>query len=209
MLSVATLPSGKWKENCYVVFDAAKTAIVIDPGEDAAQIMDFLRESALNVAAIANTHAHYDHVGAVAEIKAAFGAKFFLHNADFKLLAQANFYRMLFEGQRAIQIPEVDQDLANAENLQFGAIRLQVIPTPGHTAGGVSFLIEDKLFTGDTIIGRKPGRTDLPGGNALQLAESVQKILALAPEILLYPGHGKPVSIGEIRQSMLAMERLP
>ncbi len=199
MLQVATLPTGKWKENCYVVYDANRMAVVIDPGEEADTILDFLTSQNLKVEAVLNTHAHYDHVGAVSEIKATFGARFYLHNGDFKLLSQANFYRMIFEGQRTVQVPEVDVDLADVDTVRFGGIEVKVIATPGHTAGSVSFFVEGKVFTGDTIVGRKPGRTDLPGGNEAQLKASVQRLLDLPPEIMLYPGHGKPVTIGDVR----------
>lgn len=206
MLQVATLPTGKWKENCYVVYDKNRVAAVIDPGEDAEIILEFLHKQTLKVAAVLNTHAHYDHVGAVSSIKKTFAARFYLHRGDFKLLSQANFYRLIFEGERTVEVPEVDGDLAEKQALCFGEIDVRVLLTPGHTAGSVSFLIDDKIFTGDTIIGRKPGRTDLPGGNKTELESSVQRLLELPPQTLLYPGHGKPVTIEEIQRSMAQRE---
>ena len=165
MLTVKCLPTGKWWENCYVVSDAKKIAIVIDPGEDAQTIIDYIKSEKLDVKAILNTHAHYDHVGAVSDIKSHFGVAFYLHKNDFKLLKQANFYRAIFEGQRVIQIPEVDVDLSEIQTLKFGGIAVTVLETHGHTAGSVSFLIDKNLFVGDTIIARKVGRTDLPGSD--------------------------------------------
>jgi glyoxylase-like metal-dependent hydrolase (beta-lactamase superfamily II) len=109
---------------------------------------------------------------------------------------------MIFEGERTVQIAEVDEDLSKYERIQVGEISIEIIPTAGHTAGGVSLRIGDALFTGDNIIGRKMGRADLPGGNAVLLKESVEKLLQLPEHITIYPGHGKPVTIVEVKQHM-------
>lgn len=202
MLSVKCLPTGKWRENCYVVSDECNTTIVIDPGEDAETIIHYLDSEKLDVKAIINTHAHYDHVGAVSNIKKKFGVPFHLHKGDFKLLKQANFYRAIFEGERVIDIADVDVDLSECETLDFGNIRVNIIPTAGHTHGSVSFLIENNLFVGDTIIACKVGRTDLPGSDASLIAESVAKLLELAPETVVYSGHGKPFTIAEIKKRL-------
>lgn len=202
MLTIKCLPTGKWKENCYVVSDAENIAVVIDPGEDAKIIIDYIKSKHLDVKAILNTHAHYDHVGAVSDIKETFGAKFYLHQGDFKLLKQANFYRAIFEGQKVINIPEVDVDLATIDSINFGDITVQVIPSRGHTLGSISFLIEKNLFVGDTIIARKMGRTDLPNSDPSAIVQSVGRLLELDEGIMVHAGHGKPYTIAAIKQAM-------
>lgn len=198
MFPVETIVTGLWRENCYVVKGDCGQAIVIDPGEDCDPILGFLEAESLTAAAIINTHAHYDHVGSVADLKARYCAPFHLHVADHDLLRQANFYRKLFGGRRAITIPDVDVNLADCPRLHLSGIDIMVIHTPGHTPGSVSFLIDGFLFCGDTIFAKRLGRTDLPGGDRIALCASVQKLLALPPSTMIFPGHGAPVVLADI-----------
>jgi hydroxyacylglutathione hydrolase len=195
---VETITTGKWRENCYIVHDDDGAAVAIDPGEGATEIVAAIETRRLALQAIVNTHAHYDHIGAVSELKQRFGAKFHLHAADRRLLTQANFYRTLFGGERAIRVPEIDVDLATSGKLQFGAMRIEIIPSPGHTPGGVSLYIGDMLFTGDNLLGKRIGRTDLPGGDAAALRKTIRTLFRLPPETVVYPGHGRPTTLAEI-----------
>ena len=201
MLPVETITTGKWRENCYIVHDDAGTAIAIDPGEGAAEIIAVIDARHLALAAIVNTHAHYDHIGSVSELRQRYGAKFHLHSADRRLLAQANFYRTLFGGERSIAIPEIDVDLASSGKLQFGAMGIEIIPSPGHTPGGVSLRIDDMLFTGDNLLGKRIGRTDLPGGDAAALTETIRTLFRLPSATVVYPGHGRRTSLAEIAEA--------
>jgi len=198
MRHVETIVTGRWRENCYVVHADAKSALVVDPGEDFDRIVAYLERHSLNVLAILATHAHYDHIGSVAELKARYGAPFHLHAADHRLLRQANFYRAMFGGERSITIPEVDVDLAACETLRFGASVIGVMHTPGHTPGSVAFLTEECLFCGDTIFGQRIGRTDLPGGDKAALMASVQRLARLPGTTKLFPGHGAPFGLAEV-----------
>lgn len=198
MPDVHTIVTGEWRENCYVLHGEERHAVVIDPGEDTDAIIGYLEAEALTVDAIINTHAHYDHVGSVADIRSRYNAPFHLHAGDHRLLKQANFYRAIFGGKRTIAIPDVDVDLSACQTLTFGGTSIEIIHTPGHTPGSVSFLTDGLLFSGDTLFGARVGRTDLPGGDKAALGASVQRLLQLPPDTIVLPGHGARASLAEI-----------
>lgn len=206
MLEVKTIVTGEWRENCHILHGPSRRAIVIDPGEDFGAIAGYIEAESLAVAAVINTHAHYDHVGSAAEIGARYNAPFHLHAGDHRLLRQANFYRVLFGGKRAITIPNVDVDLAGCPTLAFGEVNIEVMHTPGHTPGSVSFLIGKYLFSGDTILGTRVGRTDLPGGDKAALRASVARLLQLPPDTIVYPGHGARAVLADIRAGLAAAD---
>lgn len=198
MLAVETIVSGKWRENCYILHTNSNAVVVVDPGEDFEAIDSYLETHGLGIKAIVSTHAHYDHICSAAELKAHYVAPFYLHSADGKLLRQANFYRMLFGGQRTITIPDVDHCLDEAPVLWFDDLRLDVIHTPGHTPGSVCLLAQGRLFAGDTLFAKRLGRTDLPGGDPAALATSIERLFMLAPTTIVYPGHGPAATLAEI-----------
>jgi len=199
VLSVKAFASGEWQANCYVVHDEQGDGVVIDPGEEVDAVLGYAAERALRIRAILATHAHYDHIASVQDLKERFQVPFFLHGADARLLRQANFYRKIFGGKRTISIPTMDHDLAAGRTLQFGALSIDVMHTPGHTPGSVSFLTEGHLFVGDTVLAKRIGRTDLPGGDKSALAESVRRVFALPAATLLCPGHGPTMTLAESR----------
>lgn len=192
-LTVHTIVNGKWKQNCYLVVNSDLNALLIDPGSDADTIAKRILELKLNLIGILNTHAHYDHIGAVAKLQEEFEAPFYLNSLDKKLMRQANLYRIIFEGTEFIKIPKIDILLNSCnEKLVIGSFEVESIFTPGHTEGGTSFLINKNLFSGDTLLYSGPGRVDLPGGDAQKLNESFSILKGLNPNYLVYPGHGKP-----------------
>lgn len=197
MISIKRIITGKWSENCYIVYDSSRNAVAIDPGGDSELIESFLNSERLELKAILNTHAHFDHVGAVATLKDRFVAPFYLHSGDWKLLAQANLYLSVFLGQEKIQVPAVDFDLAKIPEVSIGEMQFRVLPCPGHTPGGVSFQIESSLFSGDTLLSEKTGRTDLPGGDRPALVQSVRSLFSLPKNMTVYPGHGEPRSLSD------------
>jgi hydroxyacylglutathione hydrolase len=192
-LTIHTIVNGKWKQNCYLVVNSDLDALLIDPGSESDTIARSISELKLNLIGILNTHAHYDHIGAVARLQEEFGVPFYLNSLDTKLMRQANLYRIIFEGTEYIKIPKIDVLLcSHNEELVVGPFRVDSIFTPGHTEGGTSFLINNNLFSGDTLLYSGPGRVDLPGGNAQKLNESFSILKELDPNYLVYPGHGKP-----------------
>jgi hydroxyacylglutathione hydrolase len=197
-LEITRHPNGRWKQNCYIVAAPSGSALIIDPGSDGEGIAALVANQGVRPLAILNTHAHYDHVGAVAEIGSRYTIPFYLHGADLDLLKRANLYRLIFDSTVSIKIPAIDRDLASAERtLHFDDIDVEVIETPGHTAGSVCFRLGECLFTGDTLLPGSIGRTDLPGGNVAQLTGSLLKLSELPRTLRVFPGHGRETSLGK------------
>jgi len=196
-INIKQIPNGKWKENCYIVNNVKNDALIIDPGGDEKNIVNFIKDKNLNVSAILNTHAHYDHVGAIQKLKDEFSISLFLHSKDEKLLKTANLYAKLFDGIGHIKIPTVDHYFDQIYTQDYVAgFSIKVLFTPGHTWGSVCLLIEDCLFTGDTLLNGIIGRVDLPGGNEQTLYKSLKIISKLPKHISIYPGHGTSSTIG-------------
>lgn len=195
---IQQIPNGKWKENCYIVHNESLQALMIDPGSEVEPVIEYIETQQLEPLAILNTHAHYDHIGIVSILKERFNLPFYLHSSDSKLLKQANLYRKIFDGDAPVQIPEVDIFVDHCDGMiQLGSFAVQAIETPGHTPGGVSFLIEKHLFTGDTLFKKKIGRFDFPGGKKETLFETLKTLSLLPPDIMIYPGHGATSVIQE------------
>lgn len=189
--------TGRWRENCYLVTRSGH-ALLVDPGDDAERIAETVAAVGATPLAIVCTHAHYDHVGAVATLQSRYGIPFYLHAADLPLLRQMNFYRKLFGGPdtEPCTAPVVDHDLNPRENpLCIGAFTIHVHATPGHTPGSVCLQIGDHLFTGDTLMREKVGRVDFPGGDPVALRASLGALSALPPMLQVYPGHGAPTTL--------------
>jgi hydroxyacylglutathione hydrolase len=190
--------TGTWKQNCYVL-SVGSDAVVIDPGGEFQQIREHVTAARLRVHAVINTHAHYDHLGAVVPVVEEYGVPFHLHPADEHLLVRANFYRTLFLGVEPIQIPRVDLELRDGMSLPFGELQITVLHTPGHTPGSVCFECAGELFTGDTLMAKHVGRTDLPGGERELLLSSIERLSAqYPPEATIHPGHGRSASLGDV-----------
>ncbi|QNK71065.1 MBL fold metallo-hydrolase [Variovorax sp. PAMC26660] len=197
--NVSTFTNGKWRQNCYVVGNTDRKALIIDPGSDAEGLMALIEELGLAPVAIVNTHAHYDHIGAVAALQEKFGIPFYLHGDDAKLMKQANIYKILFESKTSIKVPEFDRNLAdlNGDELLLDGFVVRVVGTPGHTPGSTCLIIDNNLFSGDTLLPGGPGRTDLPGGDKKKLAQTLESLRQLDAGYLVHPGHGKPFTLGE------------
>ena len=195
---VTTFVNGKWRQNCYLISNTQREALIVDPGSDPEAISELITELGVQPVAILNTHAHYDHIGAISGLMQKYQIPFFLHGDDAKLLKQANLYKILFETKNSISIPTFGEDFAKGpEDLRVAGFSVRVIHTPGHTAGGVCLLIGSNLFSGDTLMPGGPGRTDLPGGDKVKLKDSLQKLRELPEDYLVYAGHGKPFMLQE------------
>jgi hydroxyacylglutathione hydrolase len=193
---VSTVVNGRWRENCHIASNDAGDALIVDPGSQFEDIAAHVDANGWHVLAILNTHAHYDHVGAVALLQDRYAAPFYLHSADAPLLKRANLYRMLFEARDAVRIPTISFDIAQLPpEFTIGSFGITWIPTPGHTDGSVCLHIENVLFSGDTLMHQAVGRTDLPGGNRPMLLESVRKLMTLPGDTIVYGGHGPSTTL--------------
>jgi glyoxylase-like metal-dependent hydrolase (beta-lactamase superfamily II) len=192
--------------NAYLVLDeAAGAGAVIDPGAEGGRIVRRCHREGLAPAYIINTHGHADHIGANAELKAAFPAALLCigeRDAGRLVDSAANLTAML--GMSAAS-PRADRLLAEGQELRFGSVAFKVLETPGHTPGGICLVVEDasppQLFCGDLIFRDGVGRCDLPGGNEAELVESIRrKVMRLPDETVLWPGHGPKTTVGWERQ---------
>ena len=190
----------QWRQNCYLVSHRhSKELILIDPGGCPDDIIPLIHEAGVGVRRILITHPHHDHIGGAAEVSDYFKVPCELHKADMRLLKQAPMYAMMFAG-KALSIPDSLVVFDEESFCMSERFPLQVLHTPGHTKGSVCYLLDGCVFTGDTILCRHVGRTDLPGSNSEDLSLSVEKILnGLADAITLLPGHGAPWTVGEAR----------
>ena len=188
--------------NCYVVGDpATKDAIVIDPGGDAARLIEELARLGVTVRAIVATHAHFDHLIAGQELRAHTGAPFHLHSADRFLLDWWYESGRLFLGVELPPPPDVDADADEGLVLVAGSTKLEVLHTPGHSPGSISLAGGDVLFAGDALFAGSVGRTDLPGGDTRVLVDAIKsKLFAFGDETPVYPGHGPATTVGEEKE---------
>ena len=197
--------------NC-VVLGCRKTAkaAIIDPGDEVSKILSVVEREKLDVVEILLTHGHVDHVSAVAAMKQATGAPVRMHPEDVPLYERANQQRAAFGMPPGDDQPPIDHPLADGDTIAVGELSLQVLHTPGHSPGSVSFYLEREgegeepglLVCGDTLFPGSIGRTDLWGGSYATLMKSIgQKILGLPDDTLLYSGHGPVTSVGRERES--------
>ncbi|MGE3975623.1 MAG: MBL fold metallo-hydrolase [Bdellovibrionales bacterium] len=204
MIQVERIPLGPWKTNCFVVYNKQNESFVVDPGDDALEpVSESVKRLGLSLKAILCTHAHLDHVGSVTEIKEAFGVPAYLHSGDQRILSQINMFRTFFQKKQPIKVPVIDHDLSGETELNIASFKVQVIAVPGHTPGGVAFLIENCLFTGDTVMEKGMGRTDLPGSDRELLVQSVKRLFELPAETHFYPGHGKPGALSVWKETLM------
>jgi glyoxylase-like metal-dependent hydrolase (beta-lactamase superfamily II) len=192
-LAVTTLVVSPFEQNCRLVVDRdSGEAVVVDPGDDAPRILRAIRDSGAKVKALLATHAHLDHVGAVAPLKDALGVPFGMHRADQPILRMLAEHGEMF-GMRNLRVPSVDLDLAEVDEIPLGKGVVRVVRTPGHTPGGVTFLFGEtgrKGLFGDSLFHLSVGRTDL-GGDPVVYAKTIRDvILAMPDDTEVHSGHG-------------------
>jgi glyoxylase-like metal-dependent hydrolase (beta-lactamase superfamily II) len=189
---------GPFRENCYLVVDeATNRAVLIDPGDDGAQLVEMVRASGAELDAIWLTHAHIDHIGAIADVRRRYDVPVHLHPLDLpyyeRLSARAaEMYGIAFE-----QPDGPHHDLAEGDVLSVGNLRFTVMHVPGHAPGLVSFNGEGVSLSGDLLFAGSIGRTDLPLANPFHMDASLERFSALPGETIVYPGHGGPTTIAE------------
>jgi hydroxyacylglutathione hydrolase len=187
--------------NCYLVGDPeTRDAIVIDPGDQPDDILAAAERHGLRLAAAVATHAHFDHVLAAEALRRRAGIPFALHRDDLPVLAWLQESGLLFLGEQLPPPPEVDQALADGDEVAAGTVRLGVLHTPGHSPGSISLLAPgEAVFSGDTLFFASIGRTDLPGGDQSQELDSIRTRLFPLGDLPVYPGHGPQTTLGEER----------
>jgi len=198
------LPVGPLQCNCSIIGDeTTRDAIVIDPGDDIADVLALIQKHNLQVKQIVITHAHIDHVGGAMKLRATTDAPIILNHNDYTLLKMLDM-QAAWVGMKSPGKVEIDHSVSDADKVEAGPLLASVIHTPGHTEGSIClyFPAQQKLIAGDTLFAGSIGRTDLPGGSFEKIINSLhEKILTLPDETVVVPGHGPPTKIGEERQS--------
>jgi len=192
---------GPLQVNCFILADEkTREAVVIDPGDDAQEILKIIRNKDLKVKYLVNTHGHFDHVGANKALKEATGAELLIHEADAPLMASAPMQSRAF-GMNSVASPQADRHLKHGDVINAGEISLKVLHTPGHSSGGISLLEQGMVFTGDSLFAGSIGRTDLPGGDLMTLLRSIKtNLMTLPDDTKVFCGHGPASTIGEERR---------
>ncbi len=191
-----SLVVGPLEENAYVIGDEkTKEAMVVDPGDEPDRIVDVIKEKGLQVIKIVCTHTHFDHIGAVGDIRKATGAEILIHEEDMQVYATAKD-QAAFWGYDIDDIPEPDGFVDEGDEIKVGSLKFRVLHTPGHSPGGICLYGEGMLFSGDTIFKGSVGRTDFPGGSLEELKKSFRRLLDLPEDTKIYSGHGPETSVG-------------
>ena len=196
---INTYVAGPVQANNYLVVDeVSKEAILIDCSDYVEEIIDYVKKNNLKVKYILLTHGHFDHVLGINRMNEVLGAKVYVHEGDKEQVVNTRAVMTMFGlPTEGVENPKITATLSDAGELTLGNQLIKVIETPGHTPGGVCYLIGNCLFSGDTLFHGTIGRTDLPGGSFQQIKHSVKDVLfALDENIEVYPGHGEPTSIG-------------
>lgn len=192
-MDVHRLPLPPLGANCYLL-QKGDAGLIVDPGGDAGLVVSACKDLGLVPQAVLLTHGHFDHVGAVAELLDAWpGLELWCHSGDLTESDEQLFPLPRLLGGRTPRL------LQEGQVLDLAGLEVQILHTPGHSAGSCCFLVEGCLFTGDTLFRFSMGRTDLPGGDAQEMARSLGRLAALEGDLTVYPGHDAPTTLDHER----------
>ena len=199
-LRSSVLNLGPLDNNTYLIVPEGGIEVaVVDVGFDPETVIQEIRKRGLEVRHLLNTHAHYDHAAGMRAVQAAVGGDYWLHVGDRPLLDRLSEQGALF-GFPPATAPGSVHELRDGMRIPLGKDELEVIATPGHSPGGVSFRSGNELWVGDTLFAGSIGRTDLPGGSFATLEHSIHtRLFPLGDGVRVYPGHGPPTTIGRER----------
>ncbi len=187
--------------NCYFVHDANGQAVVIDPANDAQRLLSVVKENNFTICAILLTHAHFDHILAAEALREATGAPLCVGAGDAAMLAnpQRNLSARIYPNA-GVSLT-ADRLLREGDVVEFGTEALTVLETAGHTRGGVCYLGDGMLFSGDTLFAGNVGRTDLPDGDMSALRRSLARLATLEGDYTVYAGHGELTTLAYEKQA--------
>ncbi len=203
-MDVRSFTVGPAQENCYLVRrEGSDRAVIFDPGDEPDRLLNAIERLGLTLDGILLTHTHFDHVGAVAPVARETGAEVWVPEIERGVLADINSY-VPFPGFGPFESYEAEHSLVGGERLELAGLEIDVLFTPGHSPGHVSFSIPDELalFSGDVLFQGSVGRVDLPGGDWETLLASIASLVeALPPETAVHPGHMGNTTLGAERAS--------
>lgn len=188
--------AGPFEANNYLIIDEiTRKAVLIDASGSFEKVKQALDEHHAKLEKVLLTHGHIDHIAGCYEIKSKLGVKVFINEADMFLVKNVKQQLQMF-GLPPEKEPEIDGYIKGGETIEVGNLKITAIHTEGHSKGGMCFLVEDKLFSGDTLFLGSVGRTDLPGGSYEELEKSIrQKLFTLDGDLTIYPGHGPSTTL--------------
>lgn len=190
-MEITVLTLGGYMTHCYILRqEASSKCLIIDPGYEAGRILSVLQQKQLEPEAILLTHGHFDHVGAVQDLAAETDCDVYIAEADLSLPPMITNGKLYYT-----------HTYPASGTLNLAGLAIRVLPTPGHTPGSVCLLVEDTMFSGDTLFQGSCGRTDLPGGSWEQIAASLKTLAALPGDYRVLPGHGGETTLDRERQS--------
>lgn len=187
-MHIKTIEVGFLNTNCYIVTDeATRCCAVIDPGAESSAILDYLESNRLDCRAILLTHGHYDHLMGVEGVQEATGAPLYMSDKD----VEADIGNSVY----SFEPGEDTHFIGDGDEAEAGPLVFEVIATPGHTPGGLTYKIEDCLFTGDTLFRLNCGRYDFPDSSGSALSASLMTLRDLEGDFEVFPGHGEPTTL--------------
>ncbi len=202
------IPVGPLQSNAYIIGDEeTKQAVVIDPGDEGDRILEVAKANNLEIKEIICTHAHFDHVGAAADIKRETGATIIMHKEDLETYSLAKD-QAAFWGYQVDDLPQPDGFVDEGDEIKIGSLSFMVMHTPGHSKGGICLYGEGVVITGDTIFKGSIGRTDFPGGSIEELKRSFRRIIELPDDTRVLSGHGPETTIGYEKQTNFFMSEI-
>jgi hydroxyacylglutathione hydrolase len=211
-LEVRQLTVGAIAENCFILRrEGSGKALVVDPGEEAERILAEVEATGAEVEAILVTHCHFDHIGAVAPVAKATGAPVYCPEIELPVLADIMAF-VPYAGFGPFESYEAEESVKGGETLELADLSIDVIFTPGHSPGHVTYSVRDEaaIFSGDVLFQGSVGRIDLPGGDGPTLMQSIQTLLdSHSPETAVYPGHMGATTLGAERASNPFLAQLP
>jgi hydroxyacylglutathione hydrolase len=201
-VDVRTFTVGPVAENCFIARrDGADRALIVDPGDEHERILEAVEGLGVTVDAILVTHCHFDHIGAVAPVAETTGAPVYCPEIEVPVLADIMSY-VPWPGFGPYESYDADETVAGGERLALAGLDIEVLFTPGHSPGHVTYAIPDQgaLFSGDVVFKGSVGRTDLPGGDGPTLMDSIRTLVdGYPPETTVYPGHMAITTLGDER----------
>lgn len=191
-MKLKRIPAGIYSANCYILMDEeTKQTAVIDPGGDAEKLEKAIEDMGAEVKYILLTHGHTDHTGAAVQLKEKFNVPLYINKEDYEMCKSGQFVFGNIVGK-------VDKYIGEGDIIKLGNLKIKCIHTPGHTPGGMCFLVDNLIFTGDTLFANSIGRTDFAGGDFDAIISSIKNKLMILPEdTIVLPGHEGESSIGE------------
>ena len=208
-MNIITIPNGTLQANCYIV-ETEHAAVVIDPGYMERQLSSYVAENPDKIKYIMLTHRHFDHLAAANALKRMTGAKIVINELDegglysdlLSLGSMAGGFYNKADPDAHADIYVDEGDTVTAADMVF-----KVLYTPGHSEGGICFLIDNILFSGDTLFKGSIGRTDFPSSNMAEMRESLDRLCTLPDETIVYPGHGEATTIGYEKSTNMFLKR--